>query len=129
MNQITEKDINDIIKRAQKTGRNRELKFSKLFNLLKANPADVMVYNLIIEMLKEAEMNDLVDPDPFRATNPISNLLPGTIGLGKVPPKGVPYLIYPEMLTTHMLICGRTGGGKSNLIFLILLQLLEMKND
>ena len=104
MNQITEKEISDLIIRSKMTGIDREFIFSKFFTLLKANPEDMEVYELLIEKLKEAEIEALVNPDPFRKTNPISYELPGNILLGQIPPKGVPYTIYPDILTTHLLL-------------------------
>lgn len=92
---------------------------------LELDPLDKQAFEFLTDQIAEAKHMQLISPDPFRATNPISPAdLPGSIGLGFIPPSGVPWLITPEILLTHVLIVARSGGGKSNLIFLILAQLL-----
>jgi len=114
--------------RSQKVGLHRDSTFASLMVHLEANPEDNEMHDLALERIEEVEMQNLVDPDPFRATNPISPRdLQGNIGLGHIPTSGIPWLISPAMLTNHILICGRSGGGKTNLILLILAQLLEMQ--
>lgn len=116
----------DLVQRSQETGLNRDPRFQVLLKYLQTDPEDTEVHQLLLEAIEEAEMANVLSPDPFRATNPIAgDDLPGTVGLGIIPPFGVPWLINPDMLTTSALICGRTGGGKSNLIFLIAAQLLR----
>ena len=123
---IERNEFVDLVRRSQQTGLSRDPRFSILLRYLQTDPEDIEVHELVLEAIEEAEMTNLLSPDPFRATNPIArDDLPGTMGLGFIPPSGIPWLIHPDMLTTSALICGRTGGGKSNLIFLILAQLLK----
>lgn len=97
-------------------------------SFLEINPYDSQLQEYIMESIAEAERLEMVSPDPFRATNPtLHEELPGAIILGRVPETGMVWKITPEMLTTHMLLIARSGGGKSNMIFLILLQLLETR--
>ena len=121
----------NLIKRSTKTGVNRYPRFTQLMRFLQVNPDDSELCELAVEALDEAEMRELLDPDPFRATNPISpHDLPGNVFLGLIPPMGIPWLTHPDMLTNHLLLAGRSGGGKTNMILLILAQLLEIrKND
>lgn len=125
---ITDQDIERKFKRAQKVGLDRNSKFIRLWNIFQAIPEDANVLELIDEMIKTAENENLFNPNPFRATNPNDIYLTGNIGIGIIPETTIPYMISPELLKTHFLIIGRTGGGKSNLIFLILAQLLEAEN-
>ncbi|MEZ5357192.1 MAG: DUF87 domain-containing protein [Candidatus Zixiibacteriota bacterium] len=125
MNAASEKEFNHLLHRAHQLGLNRNRKFSGLLSLLKTNPADTIVLNLLQEMISEVEVKNLEDPNPFRLTNPNNPLFEGSIFLGNITDTKIPYLISPELLTTHMLISGKTGGGKSNLILLTLLQLIR----
>lgn len=121
--------IKKLIKRATDTGLDQDIQFARLLNLIKINPEDQQISDLILEKLDEAEMENLIDPNPYRATNRRNICLPGQIGIGVIPPNNVPYMVPMELLTNHILICGRTGGGKTNLIFLILVQLLEANSN
>ncbi len=94
------------------------------------NPDDSELREWLKDLIGEQNALAVVDPNPFRATNPVSeNELPGEITIGENPSSGVHWRISPRMLTTHMLVIGRSGGGKSNLIFLILAQLLAMRHN
>lgn len=94
------------------------------------NPEDTELQEILEEAIGEQKALDIIEPDPFRAQSPISvDILEGIIGLGFMLPDRIPWMIAPEMLCNHILICGRSGGGKTNLILLILYQLLEMKRN
>jgi hypothetical protein len=101
--------------------------FSGLIRLLKANPQDINLYTLALERVKESEADSLTADDAFWATQPRTTL-PGTLWLGYASYSGIPWLIYPDMLKESILIIGRSGGGKTNLILLILAQLIEQRN-
>ena len=121
--------IERIYEEAVGLGLNRNQRFNNFYRLLNACPDDKEIFELIVEMIETEKMRNLEDPDPFRATSPISQEFKGNISLGMVPPNGIPYLIEPESFLTHFLICGRSGSGKTNTIFLILAQLMEMSKD
>jgi len=126
---LSNEDIIGKIKRAQKTSLSQSKDYQSLISFLAEDPTDVELNEIAEESLIEAEYENLIDPDPFRLTNPIDHfLLMGTIGIGYVVSSGNPYYILPELLNTHMLVLGRTGGGKSNLILLILFQLLGFRS-
>jgi len=123
--------IRDILIRAKQTGDDRKPNFASLLQIAVNDPEDTEIITLLEEKLQESEMAAVMNPDPFRASNPtLIDELPGSIVLGIIPSSGVPWCITPEMLTTHILIISRSGGGKSNTILILLCQLLEMrKND
>jgi DNA helicase HerA-like ATPase len=114
---------------AKKLGVLRSPQNAALAGFVAEDPNDTELIELLEEEVNIQKALAVVDPDPFRATNPLNETdLQGSIGLGFILPERIPWRIYPEMLTNHMLILGRSGGGKTNLIFLILLQLLEARN-
>lgn len=119
-------DFVRILKRVQPTGLMRDVKFTRLLSLLSADPNDSELLEIVNERLQDTEMKQLLVPDPFRATNPLSQSdFTGEIILGCTPPNRVIWRIPCEQLTQHLLCVGRSGGGKTNTILLILTQLLE----
>lgn len=117
----------NILLRLKRTGLIKDQKSRQLLRLLDAIPDDAELQSLVSETLESAEMRDKIDPDPFRATNPMSEELPaGDLILGGVYHTGAPWLINHNALTSSILICGRSGGGKTNLILLILMQILGL---
>lgn len=121
--------IEHIYKEAVSLGLHRNQSFNNFYRLSSACPEDKEIIELMDEMIEIEKMRNLEDPDPFRATSPITPDFQGNILLGIVPPNSIPYFIEPESFLTHFLICGRSGSGKTNTIFLILTQLLEMRKD
>lgn len=121
-----ENEFTKLMKRIQPTGLLRDQRFARLLNLLNVDPDDAEVREIVGERLQEVEMQQLLAPDPFRATNPINQAdFDGSIILGRVPPNDVIWRIQPGQLTSHCLLIGKSGGGKTNVILLILAQLLE----
>ncbi len=120
-------NVNFLQRRCHETGCDRDPWVAAALKCLKNNPNDPQMLEVVIEAFAACELADAVSPDPFRATNPVSiKDLQGTIGLGFVPPFGLPWMITPEMLTTHVLVTGRSGGGKTTIILLLLIQLLQL---
>ena len=120
-------NVNLLRRRCRETGCDRDPWVAAALNFLMSNPNDPQMLEVVREALAACELQDTVSPDPFRATNPVSlENLRGTIGLGFIPPFGVPWMITPEMLMTHLLLTGRSGGGKTTIILLILIQLLKL---
>ena len=96
---------------------------------LQANPADNTLLALLQESVEQAEQLNISAPNPFRATNPITPLInQGNIGLGYVTTSELPWTTTTDILTNHLLIAGRSGGGKTNLILLIIAQLLGIQH-
>jgi hypothetical protein len=119
-------EMTNYLKRLKMTGLDRCPGIAIQMQFLKENPDDFELRELIDERLQEEELKCLVDPNPFRATNPNGTEgLPKGLFVGTVPESNVPWFISQEVVTNHLLIIGRSGGGKTNLILLLLCQLLE----
>lgn len=97
---------------------------------LSINPFDIECEQLIRQEIRSMEVQDILDPDPFRRVNPthLSNVT-GPIRLGRVQHSNVCWGIYPEALTEHLVLIGRTGGGKTTVIKAIIRQLLKRKSQ
>lgn len=121
-------DIIGLRIRSRELGLDRYRNHCQTLKFLEIDPEDHELRELALEDIQQAEAEEILNPDPFRATNPVSphNLM-GDVGIGLIPPRGVPWSIPKDMLTNHLLVAGRSGGGKTNLILLILAQLLEMQ--
>lgn len=127
LNQTVRNDVLGYIRRTQNTGLIRIPGYATLLEFYQQDPNDNEIREILEEDLEKAEFNNLINPDPFTATNPVSpHDLPGNIAIGLIPPLNIPYLISPELLKTHALVVGRTGGGKTWLNFLISIQLLRL---
>ena len=110
----------------QKYGIDKKKSVAPVLEQLMITPTDKNLLWIIEYELADAKQLQQTRPDPFRPTNPINDgIFSGVLLLGAIPPEGLPYIITPESLLTHMLIASRSGGGKSNLIFLLLSQLLD----
>jgi hypothetical protein len=120
----------DLVRLCQSTGASKDPAIGKALSFLSQNPDDQQLLEFVVEELDGIMCLDLVDPDAFRPTNPISQEeLPGEIKLGFVPPNGIKWGVNLDDFCCHMLITGRSGGGKSALITLILMQILELRRE
>lgn len=123
-------DPQSLLIRSQKLGLTRSPAFTQVLEMLQLNPHDSQLQEFVMDAVVRRETIEIYSPDPNRATNPASpEDLPGSITLGIIEHTGVRWQITPEILTNHMAILGRSGGGKTNLILLILVQLLEMRRN
>ena len=113
----------------QTTGLSKEPAIAKALSFLSLGLSDdYQLIEFITEAVDRRQCLDLVDPDPFRATNPCSQEdLSGQIKLGVIPPYGAKWGVNPDDLCCHLLIAGRSGGGKTALITLVLMQILELR--
>jgi hypothetical protein len=120
-------DTLELMLRARDTGLDRHLSFQRLFRVLNADSEDLEVGEMLVEQLSAAERLDRLEPDPLRRTSPLDvQTFAGDILLGVTRPFKVPYSIPRSQLTTHCLVTGITGGTKTNLILLIMCQLLQV---
>jgi len=119
----------DLIRLCQATGASKDPAIAKALSFLAMSPEDPQLLELVVEELDRRMCFDLVDPDPFRATNPVSEDLPGEIKIGFVPPNGMKWGVKLDDLCCHLLIMGRSGGGKSALIGMILMEILELRSQ
>ena len=116
--------------RAKRVGLSRDPRIAAQQRFLQANPNDSELRDIYLEQIEEVEVLEVTDPNPFRATNPISPLeLPGDIGIGHVEGSGLSWLLPSRLLREHLLVAGRSGGGKTSLILLILCQILERRRS
>ena len=124
---IAQNESERLFQEVYKLGLNRDPKISMALRFQQIDPDDTVLGEIIAERIKEEQLIAITDPNPFRTTTPIE-AIPGTILLGRVPETGLLWLIHPDQLTNHILVTGRSGGGKTNLVLLILAQLLERSN-
>jgi hypothetical protein len=80
------------------------------------------------ELIKRLLQNPyILQPDPFEP-NPSgtpNDTVDGQIKIGKVRKTGAPFGLNFDELGEHTLITGRAGAGKTTLIYIILIQLLQ----
>ena len=114
----------------QKYGIDKKKSVAPVLEQLMITPTDKNLLWIIEYELADAQQLQQIYPDPFRPTNPINDgIFTGDLLLGAIPPEGIPYLIPLELLKTHMLVTSRTGGGKTNLNFVIITQILESRKN
>ena len=114
----------------QKYGIDKKKSVAPILEQLMITPTDKNLLEIIEYELTEAKQLQQTYPDPFRTTNPINEgVFTGDLLLGAIPPEGLPYLVPLELLKTHMLVTSRTGGGKTNLNYVILTQILESRRN
>ena len=126
---ISQQEINiKLIKRIKNVGLDRNPKLVQLLNFNQINPDDQEIKQLILETLEAEEIKNIVDPDPFRTTNPIAlEQIYGELKIGFVEHSDIKYGIPLNDLVTNTLILGRSGGGKTSLVLLILSQILASR--
>ncbi len=89
---------------------------------------DFQCEQLINNRIRSSDIQDILNPDPYRKINPTRpGSVDGPIYLGKVKHSDLNWGIHPAALTEHVVLIGRTGGGKTTVIKSILCQLLERR--
>ncbi len=78
----------------------------------------------VLERVRPALIKKALIRDPF-APNPTGNDIDGIIKIGKVRNTDAPFGLNLDELCQHTLITGRSGAGKTTLIYIILIQLLQ----
>ena len=97
---------------------------------LSVNPQDGECIAHVRSRLRAAAIQEILNPEPFRRTNPTSaNRVTGPILLGKIRHSGVPWGIRQDALTEHLICVGRTGGGKTTTIKKILREILKRRKS
>lgn len=98
-----------------------------LMDWIVEDPKDRTILNELWEVVEDEIKEQRKDPDPFRKTAPRDELiLDGELRLGTIPHHNYPYGIDIRTLVTHLLLLGRTGGGKTTVIKNLLMQILRM---
>lgn len=96
---------------------------------LSMNPDDMICLRIVTEAISAHDTRELLHPEPFRRSNPSGSMMNGEIRLGVIRHTGAIWGISPATLTTHLLLAGRTGGGKTTVIKSIIRQLLEKRTS
>ncbi len=81
-----------------------------------------------MEAISAHDTQELLYPEPFRQSNPSGNAMNGEIRLGVIRHTDSVWGISTAALTTHLLLTGRTGGGKTSVIKSIIKQLIEKRS-
>lgn len=118
-----ENNIQNIIKSVKEYGLDRKPVINHVLHFFQINPDDTL-QEILRESIDQENLLNINDPNPFRKTTPTIPL-PGEIYLGNVQESEVPWMLSSNQLTNKILIIGRSGGGKTNLILLILAQILQ----
>jgi ABC-type multidrug transport system fused ATPase/permease subunit len=123
-------DLKKLIRECQESGVIKLPEVASALEFLLENPNDTQLLEIVQEALSSYSSQQMINPDPFQATNPVDyRITSGSIKLGFIEHSNIKYGINPDELTTHLLIAGRTGGGKTSLVLLILSQILELRNN
>jgi hypothetical protein len=85
---------------------------------------DELLVRQVLERIQPALMTKSLSPDPF-APNPKKSDVDGLIKIGRVKKTGAPFGLTLEELNQHTLLAGRAGSGKTTILYLIALQLLQ----
>ncbi len=94
---------------------------------LQVNPGDFDCRQLVVEAIRKYDVEDALNSDSFTRTNSmIEDNLSGEISLGYVKHTNAEWRIPSSSLTQHLLICGKTGGGKSVIIKSIIIQVQDV---
>ena len=92
---------------------------------LKANPLDREALEFVTSTLDDFRQAQNMSPDPFRAEAPTRfDNVDGEIVLG-LTSNGTVYGIDRDVLCRHMLIAGASGSGKTSILKLLVVQLLN----
>ena len=93
---------------------------------LAEDPPDESVLRELEERVREEEAVIALNPDPFRASTTWQpGAFAGSLRLGKILQTGSPYALNPMLLRQHILVLGRTRGGKTTVIRKLLSEVLE----
>jgi len=90
------------------------------------NPNDGECRSLIQQRIRNAVIQDTLNPRAFeKANRAASGVVTGPIRLGIINHTNEQYGIHMSSLRAHVVVFGRTDGGKSSFVRLILQQLLN----
>lgn len=97
---------------------------------LSVNPQDVECIAYVRSRLRAVTIQEILNPEPFRRTNPtLAYKVSGPILLGKVRHSDVYWGIHQDALTEHLICVGRTGGGKTTVIKKIIREILRRRKS
>jgi hypothetical protein len=125
---LVARGFTDLFRLCQATGASKDPAIAKALSFLAMSPDDRQLLEFVAEELDRRMCLDLVDPDPFRATNPVSEELPGEIKLGFVPPNRIKWGVKLDDLCCHLMLLGKSGAGKTATIGMLLMEALELRS-
>jgi len=118
--------LNNLFQHLRKAGLDRIPHVKDLMEWAQIDPDDSAIIRLLKEALEEEGSIVQLNPDPFRPTMPHNQQdISGDLHLGHLPQNGFPYHISIAQLISHLLVLGRTEGGKTTLIRHLLHQLVQ----
>lgn len=122
-------NFEELVRLCQITGASKVPSVAKALSFLAACPDDPQLLEFVAFELEQRLCLDLVSPDPFRATNPVSDELPGEIKIGFVPPYGIKWGVKLDDLYCHLMLMGKSGAGKTATINILLREALELRSE
>jgi len=115
----------ELFSEAQKYGLDRDLNFMQIFSLFRNLESDSILRNLVVEAVKDAKTNALMDPNKFRNSSPTKwENISGDITIGATLENNL-FGLNHEELKRHILLTGSSGSGKSSIIKLIAAQIIK----
>lgn len=96
----------------------------RLLRAIALDPEDESLKKDVLERIRPALIRKQLNPDPF-APNPKGNDVDGLIRIGRVKGTRAPFGLNPDELNQHTLITGRSGSGKTTILYLVAAQLLH----
>jgi len=94
----------------------------RLMRALALDPEDADLIRDVLERIRPALMRKKLNPNPF-APNPRGSDVDGLIRIGRVKGTHAPFGLNPDELNQHTLITGRSGSGKTTILYLVAAQL------
>lgn len=88
------------------------------------DPGDEDLIKDLLERIQPALVRKQLNPNPF-APNPKGTDVDGLIRIGRVRGSRVPFGLSPDELNQHTLITGRSGSGKTTILYLVAAQLFQ----
>lgn len=96
----------------------------RLLRAIALDPGDEDLIKDLLERIQPALLRKQLNPNPFAPT-PKGIEVDGLIKIGRVKGTRVPFGLNPDELNQHTLITGRSGSGKTTILYLIAAQLLQ----
>ena len=120
--------VQSLLTECRNAGLLQDPRYAWALEILLVNPGDIQMREYIQEKLDEYRVQQLIKPDLFQATNPVTpENISGRLKVGFIEYSGIKYGIEPDDFVTSMFITGRAGGGKTSIALIILAQFLELK--
>ena len=121
----TDPRIRALFTRIRQLGLDQDETVAMLMQWVMHDPSDPVVLRELAERVADEEHLQQATPDTFRPTTPRNpDSMLGTLELGTIPQNGGRFGLAIETLREHLLLLGRTMGGKTTAVKVLLSQLL-----